>query len=84
MAEREGSAVGILSFILGAIFGAGLALLVTPKTGGEMREKVKEAADKLKDSALEKARELLEEAKEEMKKQVEEQREKTNQEEVAE
>ena len=72
MAEKEGSAVGILSFILGAIFGAGLALLVTPKTGGEMREKVKEAADKLKDVALEKAKELLEEAKEEMKKEQEE------------
>ncbi len=71
MSEREGSAVGILSFILGAIFGAGLALLVTPKTGGEMREKVKEAADKLKDVALEKAKELLEEAKEEMKKEAE-------------
>ncbi len=72
MAEKESSAVGILSFILGAIFGAGLALLVTPKTGGEMREKVKEAADKLKDVALEKAKELLEEAKEEMKKEVQE------------
>ena len=76
MAEKEGSAVGILSFILGAIFGAGLALLVTPKTGGEMREKVKEAADKLKDVALEKAKELLEEAKEEMKKEQEEAAEK--------
>ena len=76
MAEKEGSAVGILSFILGAIFGAGLALLVTPKTGGEMREKVKEAADKLKDVALEKAKELLEEAKEEMKKEREEAAEK--------
>lgn len=35
----------VVSFSAGALVGAGLALLYTPKTGHEMREKVSDATD---------------------------------------
>lgn len=68
MPEERSSSTGwaIAGFVVGSLFGAALALLLTPETGSEMREKMKDAAGKVKDLALEKAKELLEEAKQKM------------------
>ncbi len=52
-----GTGTVLLSFLAGAAVGAGVALLVAPKTGEELREKIKEladdAVDKIKDYASE-------------------------------
>ena len=54
--EREGGG-GIGSFVLGALVGAGLALLFAPKSGEETQEEIKTRAIKLKDVAQERVRE---------------------------
>ena len=53
--EREGSG-GIGSFILGALVGAGLALLFAPQSGEETQEELKNRAGKLRDVAKERVR----------------------------
>ncbi len=60
-----------LAFLMGSAVGAGLALLVAPKSGPETRELIKGQASVAKDEALkvadevkEKATELLEKSKE--------------------
>ena len=57
--EREGSG-GLGSFILGALVGAGLALLFAPQSGEETQEEIKSRAVKLKDTARERVREAQE------------------------
>jgi len=52
--ERGGGSVG--PFILGALLGAGLALLFAPKSGAETQEDLKERARKLKTVAEERVR----------------------------
>ena len=52
--ERGGSSIG--PFILGALVGAGLALLFAPKSGAETQEELKEKARKLKTAAEERVR----------------------------
>ena len=74
MAEQgRGSQVGtvFLAFVAGAAVGAGLTLLVTPKSGEEMRGSLKEltgdTVDKIKEYAAEaqgKIRETFEQGKE--------------------
>ncbi len=72
MSNGRYSAGGVaLAFLLGSAVGAGLALLVAPKSGPETRELLKEQANVAKDEALkvadevkEKASELLEKSKE--------------------
>jgi gas vesicle protein len=54
--ERD-SGGGVGSFLLGAIVGAGLALLFAPKTGEETQEELKEHARKLRVVAEERVRE---------------------------
>ena len=68
--ERDGGG-GVGSFVLGALVGAGLALLFAPKTGAETQEELKEQARKLRIVAEERVREAqrqleerLEEARE--------------------
>ena len=68
--ERD-SGGGLGSFVLGALVGAGLALLFAPKTGEETQEELKERARKLRVVAEERVREAqrqleerLEEARE--------------------
>ncbi|MCH7992613.1 MAG: YtxH domain-containing protein [Gemmatimonadetes bacterium] len=53
--ERE-SGGGVGSFVLGALVGAGLALLFAPKTGAETQEELKEQARKLRGIAEERVR----------------------------
>lgn len=48
---------GVGSFVLGALVGAGLALLFAPKSGAETQEELKEQARKLRSAAEERVRE---------------------------
>lgn len=54
--ERD-SGGGIGSFVLGALVGAGVALLFAPKSGAETQEEIREHARKLRDVAEERVRE---------------------------
>ena len=51
MKEEEGYSTGsvLMSFLLGGVVGAGLALLLAPQSGEETRRKIKELADDVKD-----------------------------------
>jgi gas vesicle protein len=67
--DRDSGAAVLLSFLLGGITGAALALLYAPRSGRETREmlgeRLREGADRgreLKDQALEKGRALKEQA----------------------
>jgi len=51
--EGFGSGSLLLSFLLGGVVGAGLALLVAPQAGEETRRKIKELADDIKDKTNE-------------------------------
>lgn len=67
----------LLAFLLGGIVGAGIALMVAPKSGQETREQIKKLADEAKQKAdvyieevknkastvIEKGKELLEKEK---------------------
>lgn len=54
--ERD-SGGGLGSFVLGALVGAGLALLFAPKSGAETQEELREQAHKLRTAAEERVRE---------------------------
>jgi gas vesicle protein len=54
--ERD-SGGGVGSFVLGALVGAGIALLFAPKSGAETQEELKEQARKLRTVAEERVRE---------------------------
>ena len=67
--DRDSGAAVLLSFLLGGVTGAALALLYAPRPGRETREmlgeKLREGAERgreLKDQALEKGRVLKEQA----------------------
>ena len=47
--EGYGSGSLLLSFLLGGVVGAGLALLLAPQSGQETRRKIKELADDIKE-----------------------------------
>ena len=77
--EESGSGVGavVLSFFLGGLVGAGVALLMAPRAGTETRQKIRELAEDVKgkaedymgtarekaSSALEKGKEFVEKKK---------------------
>ena len=54
--ERD-SGGGVGSFVLGALVGAGIALLFAPKSGAETQEDLKEQAMKLRAAAEDRVRE---------------------------
>ncbi len=58
MASNEGNAAGtvVVAFLLGAITGAAVALLMAPTTGEEMRRMIGEKAREGRDRAEEAAR----------------------------
>ena len=65
---RDDNAAGtvIVAFVLGAITGAAVALLVAPATGEEMRRKLSERAREGRDSltsAVERGREAYQQAR---------------------
>lgn len=53
MRDEEGFGSGsiLLSFLLGGMVGAGLALLLAPQSGPEARRKIMEIADDVKEKA---------------------------------
>lgn len=53
MKDEEGFSSGsvLLSFLLGGMVGAGLALLLAPQSGPEARKKIMEIADDVKEKA---------------------------------
>jgi gas vesicle protein len=77
--ENGGFSAGcvLLSFVVGGLMGAGVALLVAPKSGRETRQQLKELAEDVKEKAegyieqmkeqvstvVEKGKDLLEEQK---------------------
>ena len=68
--DGYGSGSVLLSFLLGGVVGAGLALLFAPQSGRETRQKIKDLADDVKEKsaeyvnqAKEKATSLVEEGK---------------------
>lgn len=74
--ERDSAGLG--AFLLGAILGAGVALLLAPRTGEETQRDLKERAVRLRDAAEERARgvhrqveERLEQARGEVQERVE-------------
>jgi gas vesicle protein len=78
MSDDRGSGASgvILSFFLGALSGAALAVLFAPRSGEDTRdlleEKLRQSADrgkKLRDTAVEKGREVLEDAGDYIEKQ---------------
>lgn len=61
-----GSGAVFLSFLLGGIVGAGLAMLLTPQSGRETRQKIREFADDVRDrisSTVDKGKEYFDERK---------------------
>lgn len=54
---ERGSGGGVGSFLLGAIVGAGIALLFAPKSGEETQQELKEQARKLRSVADERVKE---------------------------
>src|SRR5262245_54881911 len=54
--ERDGGS-GVGAFVLGALVGAGIALLLAPKSGAETQEDIKRQARKLRNVAEERVRE---------------------------
>jgi gas vesicle protein len=69
--EGYSSGSVLLSFLLGGVVGAGLALLFAPQSGRETRQKIKDLTDEVKDKtteyvkqAKEKATSIVDEGKE--------------------
>ncbi len=60
--KDEGYSSGsvLLSFLLGGVVGAGLALLFAPQSGRETREKIRELADDVKGKATDYAQQAKE------------------------
>jgi gas vesicle protein len=57
LVERERSG-GVGAFLLGALLGAGVALLFAPRSGAETQQQIKDRATKMRDAAEEKVREV--------------------------
>jgi len=55
--ERETGA-GVGAFILGALLGAGVALLLAPRSGEETQAEIRERAGQLRDAAEERVKEV--------------------------
>jgi gas vesicle protein len=51
--EESGCSTGstILAFLIGGLVGAGVALLLAPRSGEETRQKIKELAEEAKEKA---------------------------------
>ncbi|GAB4418735.1 MAG: YtxH domain-containing protein [Thermodesulfovibrionales bacterium] len=69
MRHEEGYSAGsiLLSFLLGGLVGAGVALLLAPKSGAETRQRIKELAE----DVTEKAEDYAEQVKGRVKSTVE-------------
>jgi gas vesicle protein len=63
--EREGGS-GVGSFLLGALLGAGVALLFAPRSGEEMQQEIKERALKFRDAAEDRVKDAQRQIEERM------------------
>lgn len=64
--DEYGAGSVFLSFLLGGIVGAGLALLMAPQSGRETRQKIRDFADEMKDrvgSTVEKGKDFFDDKK---------------------
>jgi gas vesicle protein len=59
MSENKGTETALIAFLTGAVVAAGITLLLTPRTGREVREKLGEVTD----GATQKLKECAREAK---------------------
>ena len=61
MADNNNGSVGwaLASFLLGSIFGAALALILTPETGQEAREKIRKTLEKSMGTVSKQAEKIL-------------------------
>ena len=57
--EGMGDATGWSAFMAGALIGAGVALLLAPQPGTELRSKLRDYADRAKDDLVEKGKEVV-------------------------
>ena len=71
MRRHASTTAEVVSFSAGALVGAGLALLYTPKTGHEVREKISDATD----TAMAKMKGYTAEAQEKLNRNLEKGRE---------
>jgi gas vesicle protein len=60
--EGYSSGSVLLSFLLGGVVGAGLALLFAPQSGRETRQKIKDLTDDVKDKSTEYVKQAKEKA----------------------
>lgn len=60
--EGYNSGSVLLSFLLGGVVGAGLALLFAPQSGRETRQKIKDLTDDVKDKTTEYVKQAKEKA----------------------
>ena len=60
--EGYSSGSVLLSFLLGGVVGAGLALLFAPQSGRETRQKIKDLTDDVKDKTTEYVKQAKEKA----------------------
>jgi gas vesicle protein len=63
--ERDGGG-GVGSFLLGALLGAGVALLFAPRSGEEMQQEIKERALKFRDAAEDRVKDAQRQIEERM------------------
>jgi gas vesicle protein len=64
MADRDNIGALLAAFLLGALVGAGAALLTAPRSGKETREELRQWADGATQKAREKVKELYSSARE--------------------
>ena len=55
--ERMGESTGLSPFLAGALMGAGVALLLAPQSGSELRGMLRDYANRTKDDLVEKGHE---------------------------
>jgi gas vesicle protein len=55
--DSEGSSTGLSAFVAGALVGAGVALLLAPHSGSEVRGMLRRYASRAKDRAVDQGRE---------------------------
>lgn len=60
--EQSGSGMFLLGAVAGALVGAGLALLMAPKTGAEVRQDLNTGLNSVRDAAARRYRDLADRA----------------------
>ncbi len=77
MADRENTGSLVAAFLLGALLGAGVALLTAPRSGKETREELRQWAEGATAKAREKVKELYASARDRLSRHGETEPERT-------